>query len=86
MERFGFHRVLDERRATTPQAAERLDASLPARDTELVVDVELLNLDSTSASQLHDEAARRGVPMAELVMETVATRGKLFPLCFVFLV
>jgi hypothetical protein len=75
MERFGFHRVLDERQATTPQAAERLDASLPARETELVVDVELLNLDSTSASQLHEEATKRGVPVATLVMETVARRG-----------
>ena len=75
MERFGFHRVLGER-PSTPQAAEELSVALPARDSELVLDVELLNLDSTSAAQLHGESEARGVPMAELIRNLVAKRGK----------
>lgn len=70
---YGFHRVL-EPAGTIPQAADRLDARPELlRPTEILLDVSLLNLDSTGMSQLR----RTGRPVDEQVMEIVRTRGKM---------
>ncbi len=72
---FGMHRVLGTR-ASTPQAAEKLNASLPAGEDELVLDVFLLNLDSTSAAQLERESEKKRISMASLVLDIVSGRGR----------
>lgn len=75
VERWGAHRVkaVSGMPRTTPQAAASLDATPELlHDTELLVRVEILNLDSTSSMNLE----RRG-DVASLVMETVKERGKM---------
>lgn len=73
----GTHRVLAPVGAL-PQPAEALDAD-PAREftTELVIDVETLNVDAASFRQMEEASsgALRGVE--SLVVETVRRRGKL---------
>src|SRR5262245_43261238 len=72
----GTHRVLAPPGAL-PQPAERLDAD-PTRvlETEILVDVETLNIDAASFRQMED--ATNGAPEAVggLILETVARRGK----------
>lgn len=71
--RFGVHRVLDTK-ASTCQAAERLNND-PAllSDDELLVEVRVLNLDSTSAVQL----SKTPQGLQRSVLEIVAQRGKM---------
>ena len=72
----GTHRVLSPKGAL-PQPAETLDASGDTLyETEIVVDVETLNVDAASFRQM--EEATDGTPEAvgRLVMETVRRRGK----------
>jgi hypothetical protein len=81
MSKYGFHRVLSG--STTPQAADQLDVSTAQEDT--VLDVFMLNLDSTSAAQLHKEAKEKGVSEASLIQLIVNTRGKVRSIfCFLF--
>src|SRR5688500_13628062 len=76
----GLHRVVpDDPDAplALPQRAERLDAD-PTKvfESEILVDVETLNVDAASFRQM--EEASRGDPqgVGELVRATVARRGK----------
>lgn len=73
--RFGTHRVL-EPRGVLPQAAWRLDNSLPIHPTEVLIDVEMLNVDAASFTQM--KLAAKGDPdgIARQILETVAERGK----------
>lgn len=70
---YGFHRVLDPA-GSIPQAARKLD-SCPKllSPTEILLDVSLLNLDSTGMSQLRST----GRPIDQQVMEIVCERGKM---------
>jgi len=73
---YGIHRVL-EPVGTFPQAAERLDTSLPPYPNEILIQVERLNLDSASFRQLR-EAARGDVQrMALEIQRIVRSRGKM---------
>lgn len=74
---FGAHRVLEPRGAL-PQAAQRLDNDFSRRfGTELLLDVETLNVDAASFRQLEEAAGVEGdAGIARLVKETVAARGK----------
>ncbi len=72
----GVHRVLEPKGAL-PQPAWRLDNDVKRRfETEVHVAVETLNIDAASFRQM--EAASRGsdAGIAELVRQTVETRGK----------
>ncbi|HOU54138.1 MAG TPA: L-erythro-3,5-diaminohexanoate dehydrogenase [Myxococcota bacterium] len=71
----GAHRVL-EPPGVLPQAAWRLDATLPIHPTEILLDVEVLNIDAASFHQMKE--AVRGDPegIARQVLETVRVRGK----------
>jgi L-erythro-3,5-diaminohexanoate dehydrogenase len=60
-----------------PQAAQRLDAESPPGEHELAIDVELLNLDSTSHAQLRDAAGGDADGMAASIADIVRHRGKL---------
>jgi L-erythro-3,5-diaminohexanoate dehydrogenase len=74
-DRFGTHRVLEPQGAL-PQAATKLDNSLPIFDDEILISVETLNIDSASFRQMR--AAANGDPagIAAQVMKNVATMGK----------
>src|SRR5689334_12568523 len=73
---YGLTRVVGEA-GVLPQRAHRLDASLPLRPSELLIDVESLNVDAASFKQLKEEAAGDGARLAARVQEIVASRGKL---------
>lgn len=73
---YGTHRVL-EPASGLPQSAQRLDASGPAFDNEVVIDVETLNIDSASFHQIMGEVGREPAAIAGRVREIVAERGKM---------
>ncbi len=74
IEALGTKRVLEPAGAL-PQAALRLDATLPLQPYEIEVDVDTLCLDSTSFRQLVAANAPEKVP--EAILSIVATRGKM---------
>lgn len=70
---YGFHRVLEPVGAI-PQTARKLDARPELlSSTEILLDVSLLNLDSTGMAQLRST----GRLIEEQVMEIVRARGKM---------
>ena len=75
-EEYGLHRVVQEE-GVLPQQAQQLDPSLPLRDTELLVEVDSLNIDAASFAQIwtqSDGDARRAVQIIESI---VRARGKM---------
>lgn len=73
---YGCHRVLSPPNVF-PQAAERLDASLPAYEDEIVLKVDRLNLDSASFRQLKEAAHGDERTMAREILQIVRARGKM---------
>lgn len=73
---YGLHRVLEPTRSL-PQAAQRLDASQPAWDNEIVIDVETLNVDSASFHQIVGEVGRNPDAVAARIKAIVSERGKM---------
>jgi L-erythro-3,5-diaminohexanoate dehydrogenase len=71
----GTHRVLRPPSAL-PQPADELDASdATTYETEIVVDVQTLNIDAASFRQM-EEAGGSAEAVGRLILETVARRGK----------
>lgn len=68
----GTHRVIHPR-GLLPQAAERLDPSLPAYEGEIVLEVDVLNVDAASFVQLEST----GQDVGQQVLEIVEQRGKM---------
>jgi L-erythro-3,5-diaminohexanoate dehydrogenase len=73
--RFGSHRVL-EPTGSLPQAAWRLDATPIARESEIVCDVDVLNIDSASFQQISTSCERDVERVALRIAELVRERGK----------
>lgn len=73
---YGTHRVL-EPVGGLPQAAQRLDASAPGYDNEVVIDVETLNIDSASFHQIMGEVGRDPDAIKARIAAIVAERGKM---------
>ncbi|WP_437561865.1 L-erythro-3,5-diaminohexanoate dehydrogenase [Sorangium sp. So ce542] len=72
----GTHRVLDPPGAL-PQPAARLDADASRSfETEIVVEVQTLNIDAASFRQMEEASFGSPDGVARLVLETVARRGK----------
>lgn len=72
----GTHRVISPAGAL-PQPAEKLDAGgETAYETEIVVDVETLNVDAASFRQMEEASGGDQDGVARLVLETVRRRGK----------
>jgi len=72
----GVHRSIDPP-GVLPQAARRLDPSLPIRFDEILIGVERLNVDSASFLEFEKLAVAAGVPVEETILNTVRERGKL---------
>jgi L-erythro-3,5-diaminohexanoate dehydrogenase len=70
---FGSHRA----GGGLPQPAQKLDASLPIWSNEVLVDVEMLNLDSSSMRQIAESCAFDPERMKDRVGEIVRDRGKM---------
>lgn len=73
---FGAHRAL-EPAGSLPYTARRLDADLPLRDGEALIEVEALNIDSASFTQLLGEAGGDTDKVSRRVEEIVRERGKM---------
>lgn len=74
--RFGAHRVIAPEGAL-PQAAERLDNDFSrAFDTEILLEVDTLNIDAASFRQMLEAAQGDADGVARAVRETVKLRGK----------
>jgi L-erythro-3,5-diaminohexanoate dehydrogenase len=72
----GVHRVI-EPAAALPQAALRLDASAPAYDNEIVIDVQTLNIDSASFHQISEDVGGKDEAIAHRIESIVSERGKM---------
>jgi L-erythro-3,5-diaminohexanoate dehydrogenase len=76
IEALGTKRVLEPDGAL-PQAALRLDATLPMQPYEMELDVDVLCVDSTSFRQLVESNDRDPVAIGDAIMRIVAERGKM---------
>ena len=76
MERFGVHRSIEPVGAL-PQQAQRVNTDAPLAADELAIDVEYLNIDAASWTQIRND--RDGDPdaMRARVLEIVRSRGKM---------
>lgn len=74
--RYGLHRVI-EPEGVMPQPARRLDACPVCHDNELLIDVDCLNIDSASFTQLKEEAGGDPERVKERILKIVAERGKM---------
>lgn len=74
--RLGVHRALQPPR-TLPHIAERLNADAPINRYEAEIDVELLNVDATSFTELRRHSGGDPQGMADAIAAIVAERGKL---------
>ena len=75
-DRFGTHRVLSPEGAL-PQPAEKIDNTMEIYDNEILIDVETLNIDSASFTQIEDEAGGDEEKIGEKIIEIVSKRGKM---------
>jgi len=71
----GSHRVIEPAGAL-PQAAWRVDATPAAGPTELLCDVDVLNIDSASFTQIAAACNDDERAIAAHILDTVRTRGK----------
>jgi L-erythro-3,5-diaminohexanoate dehydrogenase len=76
MERLGVHRSLEPVGAL-PQQAHRLDAHTALVADEVAIDVEYLNIDAASWTQIRNECDGDANAMRARVLETVRARGKM---------
>jgi len=75
-EEYGLHRVVRQE-GVLPQQAERLDPSLPLRETELLIEVDSLNIDAASWAQIWRQASADVPEVARIIAAIVRTRGKM---------
>jgi L-erythro-3,5-diaminohexanoate dehydrogenase len=73
---YGSHRSL-EPVGSLPQAADRLDATSPLRDNELLIEVDTLNVDSASFTQIEAAADHDLQRIDDAIRAIVEQRGKL---------
>lgn len=73
---YGTHRVL-EPQGVLPQPAKRVDNDFSTiYDNEILIDVEVLNIDSASFTQIKAQAEGDPDKIARIILDTVAERGK----------
>lgn len=73
---FGSYRVL-EPKGVLPQNAWKLDNSPEIYDNEILIDVEALNIDSASFTQLKKEYENDEEKITSAILDIVKTRGKM---------
>jgi L-erythro-3,5-diaminohexanoate dehydrogenase len=74
---FGSHRVL-EPKGVLPQPAQRIDNSFDYLwDNEILIDVDILNIDSASFTQIKGEALDDTKKIEAKIVEIVNNRGKM---------
>lgn len=73
--RFGTHRVI-EPKGTLPQPAWKIDNDMEIYDNEILIDVQTLNIDSASFTQIKEQAEGDVEKIKETMLDIVAKRGK----------
>src|SRR5260370_27908038 len=73
---YGLQRVVHQE-GVLAQQAERLDPSLPLGETELIIDVDSLNIDAASWAQIWRQASGDVREGSKIIGAIVRTRGKL---------
>lgn len=73
--RYGLHRVL-EPEGVLPQTADKIDNDMEIYDNEILIDVQTLNIDSASFTQIKNEAGGDEEKIKEKMKEIVVTKGK----------
>ena len=73
--RYGTHRVIAPENAL-PQNAQKVDNNLPIRETEILVEVDTLNIDSASFRQMKDACGGDIEKVKEMILGIVGERGK----------
>jgi L-erythro-3,5-diaminohexanoate dehydrogenase len=74
-DRLGRHRVIAPE-GSLPQAATKVDNSLPIYDNEILIDVQTLNIDSASFRQMKEASNGNLEGIAKQVLKNVETMGK----------
>lgn len=74
--RFGTHRVIEPKNVL-PQPATKIDPSLPITSNEILIDVETLNIDSASFTQIKEVCNKDAEAMKAMITDIVSTRGKM---------
>ena len=77
IEALGAERVLEPPGAL-PQAALRLDATMPMQPYEIEIGVDTLCVDSSSFRQLVESNDRAPVKVGEAILRIVSERGKMY--------
>lgn len=73
---YGTHRVIEPKGAL-PQPAWKVDNRMDVvYDNEILVNVEVLNIDSASFTQIKEEADGDPEKIAQIILKTVGERGK----------
>ncbi len=73
---FGSHRVI-EPEGVLPQPAQQVNNDMDVIwDNEIMVDVDILNVDSASFTQIEEEAGGDTGKIGEIILKTVNSRGK----------
>lgn len=72
---YGLHRVLEPAQ-TMPQAAWKISNDMECCDNEILIDVEVLNIDSASFTQIKEEAEHDERRVGEIMQRIVSERGK----------
>jgi len=72
---YGTHRVI-EPKGVLPQPALKIDNTMEIYDNEILIDVQTLNVDSASFTQIKDQAGGDEEKIKEIMKGIVAERGK----------
>ena len=73
--KFGTHRVI-EPVGSLPQPAQKIDNTMEIYDNEILIDVQTLNIDSASFTQIKEQANHDVDKIKEIMTGIVDTRGK----------
>ena len=74
--KYGTHRVI-EPKGVLPQPANKIDNNMDEiYDNEILIDVQTLNIDSASFTQIEQQAGGDKAKIAEIMMDIVAKTRK----------
>ena len=74
--KYGTHRVI-EPKGVLPQPALKIDNNMEIYDNEILIDVQALNIDSASFTQIEEEANHDVEKIKSKILEIVNERGKM---------
>ena len=74
--KYGTHRVI-EPKGTLPQPALKISNDMNIFSNEILIDVQALNVDSASFTQIEEEAGHDTKKIAAKILEIVGERGKM---------